>query len=452
MSKRYHEKGMEGCMSQRMKNIVEYLATAAKIFSVFAGAFFLPKFFIYVAHEQTQLKVKTVIPPFKFGLENLSEASLKNFSLPGGKKHVVALITNQTGKDQQGNRNIDILLSKGVNLRYIFTPKHGFNANEGAPKYTQKVEDLSTKIPIISWRESMLEGSLCNNSLKKVDLLVFDMQDSGIRFGYVTTLLEVMEAAAKYSKKIIVLDRPNLLGNSMEGTVAALTVVKNSSESAIPIRYGMTVGELAHYFNKHVLANPACLHVVPMENYQRNSIQNKSLLLSGLSPNLPTIDSCHGYSFLGLLGEIAPFDVGLGTDNVFQCLALPDAYNISRNKWYEVRTLLKDFGVESKLYRYYSPRKKYYCSGLKLCIKDINNFSSFAALLSVVKFFKKEGVKLTLSRQFDAILGTEKVRKFLDGSIQHSDLEMEVSAGLRNFFHKAASSCIYSPLPRVIGI
>lgn len=437
-------------MSRHMKNIVKHTVSLAMISSVFVAAFFLPNFFIYLNRSSQAVAQKNVPTSFKLGLENLTSEYLKNFFLPDGKKCAVALITNQTGKDQQGNRNIDILLSKGINIRYIFTPKHGFYADR-KESLIEKSQDAATKLPMLSWRDCLREGSNCNAYVKSVDVLLFDMQDSGVRYGYVTTLLEIMEAAKKYNKKIVVLDRPNLLGNSIEGAVAQVTLQNKSLNAALPIRYGMTIGELAHYFNKFVVKSPLSLCVIPMAHYQRENNYSRSLFLTSLSPNIQSIDSCHCYSFLGLLGEIAPFDVGLGTDKAFRCLALPEKSTISRSKWYELRQVLKEHGVESKVCRYYSPRKKTYCTGLTLCIKDINSFSSCATVLSVVSFFKKEKVPLILSRSFDALVGTQSVRKFLEGTLVQSDLETEISAGLRGFFHKAVSACMYSPLPRVMN-
>ena len=96
---------------------------------------------------------------------------------------------------------------------------------------------------------------------------------------------------------------------------------------SVPIRYGMTIGELAQYCNKYLLKKSATLFVVPMDHYNRHLYPYKAPI-GKLSPNINSIESCHGYSFLGLLGEVAPFDIGIGTDKAFQCILLASPYSI----------------------------------------------------------------------------------------------------------------------------
>lgn len=414
-------------------------------------ALFAPKLFVYYAQSQPRTDEVPLQTSFKLGLENISPSLLKSFNGPQGVSYKIGLITNQTGKDQYGNRNIDVLRSKGIHITYIFTPKHGFHANKKGTSADRTI-DQTTNIPLIAWDYVFDDMSLQANALKQVDVLAFDMQDSGMRQGYVTTLLEAMKIASLYNKKMIVFDRPNLLGHYMEGLFVENELLGNTPGVPIPLRHGMTSGELAHYLNKYVLNKSIDLQIVPMENYHRTNIKYRSLLSGNLSPNIPTIDACYGYSLLGLLGEIAPFDVGVGTDKVFQCITLPESIQFPKQKWYELRSLLKEQGVESRLYRYYSQRKKQYCSGLTICIRDINDFSSFSTLLVVVIFFKNNGVKLSFSSNFDVAVGTPKLREYLEGAIKRDDLGVSMNAALRNFFHKAASSFMYTPLPKVVTI
>ena len=438
-------------MLRGLHTIVHYIKSLTKIFCVLLIAMFVPKLFVHYAQSQPRTDEMPTQASFKLGLENISPSLLKSFNTSQGVPYTVGLITNQTGKDQSGNRNIDLLRDKGVNITYIFAPKHGFNADKkGSP--SDIAIDQTTKIPVIAWDYVYDANSLQAHAIKSVDMLVFDMQDSGMRHGYVTTLAEAMKTASLYNKKMVVFDRPNLLGHYMEGLLVENELLGNTPGVPIPLRHGMTSGEIAHYLNKHVLTKPADLQVVPMENYQRTHVKHRTLLSGNLSPNIPTIDACYGYSLLGLLGEIAPFDVGLGTDKVFQCIMLPESIAFSKHKWYELRSLLKDQGVESRLYRYYSQRKKQYCTGLTICIRDINDFSSFSTLLSVVTFFKNSGVKLSFSSNFDVAVGTPKLREYLEGKIERDDLGVAMNGALRNFFHKAAGSFMYTPLPKVVTL
>ena len=166
------------------------------------------------------------------------------------------------------------------------------------------------------------------------------------------------------------------------------------------------------------------------------------------------MNSCYGYSFLGLLGEIRPFDVGVGTDRAFQCLLLPENVKFSKKKWHELHLELKKQGVENSFYRYYSARKKQYCSGLRLRVADINTFSSFSTLLMIANFFKKSGVNLIFSKHFDTAVGSSKVREFLEGNLKRSDLARYVNNGLSMFFNSASHlNCfLYRPLPKVVNL
>jgi uncharacterized protein YbbC (DUF1343 family) len=434
-----------------LQQFFAYLKSLTKIFCVLLIAMFTPKLFVYYAQSQPRTDELPLQTSFKLGLENISPSLLKSFNPPQETPYKVGLITNQTGKDQHGNRNIDVLRAQGINITYIFAPKHGFHADrKGVP--SDMSIDQTTHIPLIAWDYVYDQNSLQAHAIKSVDMLVFDMQDSGMRQGYVTTLLEAMKIASLYNKKMVVFDRPNLLGHYMEGLLIEDELLGNTPGVPVPLRHGMTSGELAHYLNRNVLSKPIDLQIVPMENYQRTNVKHRTLLSGNLSPNIPTLDACYGYSLLGLLGEIAPFDVGVGTDKVFQCITLPESIAFPKQKWYELRSLLKDQGVESRLYRYYSQRKKQYCSGLTICIRDINDFSSFSTLLSVVTFFKNNGIKLSFSPNFDIAVGTPKLREYLEGNIKRDDLGFAMNNALRNFFHKAASSFMYTPLPKVVTI
>ena len=101
-------------------------------------------------------------------------------------------------------------------------------------------------------------------------------------------------------------------------------------------------------------------------------------------------------------------------------------------------------------YRYYSQRKKEFCSGLRVCIRDIGNFSLFKALVATLEFFQKEGVALKFSDQFSHIPGMYKVKELVQGTIKRKDFEAELKYELEQFFVMASSSFIYKPYPKVV--
>ncbi len=428
--------------------LTEYIFSVLRLCLLFSCALFLPRLFLLYINSTSQSIAHTSNKHFKLGLENISNEFLHSLTPKGDLSYTVGLVTNQTGKDQLGNRNIDILLRKGLHIKKIFTPQHSFYSNIIGNNEISTNVDKITQIPIISVYNTNKSKKIDKKDLDDIDVLIFDIQDTGIRhYSYIDTLLNTMKAAACYNKKVVILDRPNLLGNCIEGSFQS---TQDEWESIpIPIRYGMTIGELAQYCNNHILEKPASLHIVPMQSYNR-STEIRKPLIDYLSPNIATIDSCYGYSFLGLLNEVAPFDIGIGTDKAFQCILLPEHIHFPKQKWYELRVMLKNLGVESTFYRRFSRRKKEYYSGLRLLISDINTFSSFTALLAVLDFFKQASISLSFSHNFDKALGTTKVRDFLQGKVDKKNLEHEVNKELRSFFNKAFDSFMYKPFPKVV--
>ena len=405
--------------------------------------FILPQFFI--SYFQRPCQSNDNIETFKLGLENISQEFLRALMPHNKFSYTVALVTNHTGKDQVGNRNVDILRQKGLKIKKIFVPINDLDTGS-RKSICQRIIDSTTHIPIFN-----LQGRQINSEdFKGIDVIFFDLQDVGIRYsGSLGILMNVMEVAGRMGKTVVVLDRPNLLGDVIEGAFGAIDIQQSLLSVPVPIRYGMTIGELAQYCNKYLLKTAATLFVVPMDHYNRHLYPYK-VPIGKISPNIGSIESCHGYSFLGLLGEVAPFDIGIGTDKAFQCILLPHHIAFSKKQWFKLREQLKDFGIDSGFYRYYSYRKKEFCSGLRVCIRDIGNFSLFKALVATLEFFKHEGVALKFSDQFSKIPGMCKVKELVQGTRKREDLEAELKYELEQFFVMASSSFIYKPYPKVI--
>lgn len=423
----------------------------ARVFFLFSIALFLPKLFFVKLHSTCSDTFAGCTTTFRLGVENLSPDFLKSVGVHNKK---IGLVTNQTGKDQAGTRTIDILLKKGLTVSVIFSPEHGINGDVVALRDVENSKDIKNNIKIISLYRNGTTTGFSPDVLKDVDLLFFDMQDSGMRhYTYITTLFKMLEAAAAQNKTAIVLDRPNLLGSYMEGPLVSPKLKSAISYASIPIRYGMTIGELATYYNKKIMKKPAKLHVVRMKNYNRTTYAAGGLL-AHLSPNITSMNSCYGYSFLGLLGEVRPFDLGVGTSRAFQCILLPESIKFSKKKWHELHLKLKECGVENSFYRYYSTRKKQYCSGLRLSVDNINAVSSFSVFLRVVQFFRQSGLQLTFSDHFDKAAGHPDVKKFLQGNLSKQKLVQTINRDLHSFFSCAqkAQSFLYKPFPKIINL
>lgn len=382
--------------------------------------------------------------PFKLGLENIPVNFAEQLKKQGIKS--VGLVTNQTGIDQVGNRNIDILLCHKVPLTIIFCPEHSITGTVPAASEVSDTIDQKTQLPIISLYGKNGSKKCDPELIKKVDLFIFDIQDVGMRhYTYISTLFELLTSAATHNKKVIVFDRPNPLGGCMEGPLVEPELLSFISAAPIPLRHGMTVGELARYFNEHVMTHPAQLRVIEMVNYQRD--KGLPHLLVGLSPNIQSLNACHGYSFLGLLSEIRPFDVGIKTEMAFQCLLLPNSLNISNKVWNELSKQLISYGIHAEHYHYFSQRKKQNYTGLRFSIPNISIVPSFTVFLNIVQFFQEQGIELIFSQEFDKVAGTRKIQHAMNKKMDHDEMVHDITKKTRAFAARAQSIYLYKPEP-----
>ncbi|HEX4069132.1 MAG TPA: DUF1343 domain-containing protein [Candidatus Babeliales bacterium] len=389
------------------------------------------------------------VAPFKLGVENISESLFKKICPHKQNGSCMAgLITNQTGVDQKGVRTIDTLVKLGCPLRYIFAPEHGFT-NVVAGKEVHDSVDKKTGVHIISLYGKGSGKMIAPEHMNNIDYLIFDIQDSGMRhYTYISTLLNTMKIAAEYDKPYIVLDRPNPLAGIMEGPLVDSDLISFISIAPIPLRHGMTIGELAGYFNKYICKKPVKLHVVKMKNYDRNC-GFIGELKHQLSPNLQSLQSCYGYSFLGLLGEIEPFDVGVGTHMAFRCITLPEKLHVPHSVWDRLQTVLSSYGVQSFHYQHINAKNKKKRKGLRLEFSDINKLHAFELLITILQFFTKEKIKFSFSASFNKAVGTPKVQELIAGKISERLFFEHIHKDLQQFYQKARTLFLYEPLPTI---
>lgn len=301
-----------------------------------------------------------------------------------GKK--VALITNHTGRDQEGNSTIDLLFkAPGVKLAMLFGPEHGIRG-EVDEKVGDSV-DQKTGLKVYSlYPESpkrpagMSEADYTKlamesrkprqDLLKQVDVVVFDIQDIGCRFyTYVSTMGGAMEAAARAGIEIMVLDRVNPIGGrTVEGPVQT-RFQSFIGYHTLPVRHGMTVGELARMFNEE-LGYKAKLTVVPVENWTRGMWfdETKQPWINP-SPNIRNLDQAALYPGIGLV-EFNPVSVGRGTETPFEVVGAP---------WIDAAVLAKELtalnlaGVKFAVTSFTptsSVHAKKLCHGVKMTVTD----------------------------------------------------------------------------------
>ena len=250
------------------------------------------------------------------GLDVLAD---QRFALLSG--HSVGLVTNQTGIDLRGRRAIDLIAAApGVRLQAIFSPEHGLTgvSNTDVPHS----RDIITGRPIWSLYGSTRRPT--SAMLKDITLVVFDIQDVGVRYyTYLTTLVYVMEEAAKQKIPVLVLDRPNPInGRVVEGPLMDVDLQSFTAPHPIPVRTGLTIGEFA----KLAAAErkiPVSLTVVPLVGWDRDRwFDETGLPWVNPSPNIRSVTQALLYSGVGLL-EATNLSVGRGTDMPFEVIGAP---------------------------------------------------------------------------------------------------------------------------------
>jgi uncharacterized protein YbbC (DUF1343 family) len=426
-------------MLRGLNFLIEYLVSVIKVSVIVVIALLVPRLFLYSVHNQHKAATTSL---YTLGVENLSEPLLRSFLVRATPCYTVALIIADLGKDGVGKRTVDMLVKKGIPIKAVFMSQYN-QMSTACNVASNTVYVSDAHIPLVHWYD-VRDQERKEQYLRTVDMVVFDVPGSGLQQQDAPLLLDVMKAARACGKKLVILDRPNGLGSFMEGPIHHET---NNKRLVVPERHGMTTGELAHYLNKYVMTSPVAMRVVPMENYHRHAV----IAQENESKSVP-LHSEYSCSFVKLLSEVAPFDIGLGTDKAYQCILLPDSLGFSKEKWYRLREILVTHGIESKFCLLQSACTSDACSGLALFIRDITTFSSLSALLAVLSFFKHEGVELSFSSHFDAVVGSSKVREFFQGAIGRQVLEHEVNNELLSFFDRAKTACMYMPLPKLVRV
>lgn len=250
-------------------------------------------------------------------LNGVDVLALDGFSRLKGKR--IGLITNQTGLLRDGRRDLDAMLAAGVNVTVLFSPEHGFEGQVDDALTVAHSKDSKTGIGL--W--SLYSGANRRPSqamLQSVDALVFDIQDVGARFyTFASTMQYAMQASASAKLPFIVLDRPNPLnGVAVEGPILDPDLLSFIGCSQIPLRHGMTMGELARWYNAEDHIN-AALEVVPMRNWRRADWWDATTLAwVDPSPNMRNFNAALLYPGVAML-EFAPnWSVGRGTVAPFE--------------------------------------------------------------------------------------------------------------------------------------
>ena len=242
--------------------------------------------------------------------------------LKGKKVGVVAHQASLLFNKSKNQHLVDFLIKNEVEVKKIFAPEHGFRGRADAGEKISDNYDIKTGIPIVSLYGKNKKPS--EENLKNIDVVIFDLQDVGVRFyTYISTLHYIMQSCAEMKIPIIVLDRPNPNLSYIDGPVLEKEYSSFIGMHPVPIVYGMTIGEYALMINgegwlKNGLITE--LKIIPIKNYSRTSLYD---LPVRPSPNLPNSQSIALYPSLCLL-EPTVISIGRGTENQFQIFGHPE--------------------------------------------------------------------------------------------------------------------------------
>jgi uncharacterized protein YbbC (DUF1343 family) len=270
--------------------------------------------------EPEQPGARTYQPPsrqdstVRLGIENIDQ----HLDVFKGKR--VGLITNATGVDSRLRSSVEVMKSK-VNLTTLFAPEHGLRGNVVAGASIPHEIDPKSGLPIYSLHGNFRKPTA--EMLKNVDVLTFDIQDIGARpYTYIYTMAYAMQSAKENDKTFVVFDRPNPIGDRVEGGVLDPRYSSFIGLYPITLRHGMTVGELARFFNQEFRIG-ARLIVIPMTGWKRGmQFENSGLPWVMTSPNIPTVDSARVYPGTSIFGG-SNVSEGIGTTRPFELVGAP---------------------------------------------------------------------------------------------------------------------------------
>ncbi len=332
-------------------------------------------------------------PKGKVGLDILLE---EQHDLIAGK--TIGLVTNHTGVDKNGNPNYDRLLAiKDVDLKIIFSPEHGLFGESAAGEkvnYNGQVKTLPTVVSLYGKNRKPSP-----EQMNGLDVILYDIQDVGARFyTYISTMGLVMEAAAESGVNVIILDRPNpITGTKVEGPILDLTHQSFVGKYPIPIRYGLTAGELAQMIigEKWINALPN-IEVIKVEGWKRNQWQDETHIpWEKPSPNIPDLETAILYPGMCLL-EATNVSEGRGTDKPFKRFGAP---------WINKNMLLKSLqdahlpGVDFKAVSFIptdipgmanNPKfENQVCHGIEIQVTDRDAYKSVSTGIIIFETLKK---------------------------------------------------------------
>jgi uncharacterized protein YbbC (DUF1343 family) len=363
-----------------------------------------------------------------------------NFRQLTGRK--IGLITNHTGRSRDGESTVKLLhQAKGMELRVLFSPEHGFEGKLDVSKIGD-TQDQGTGLKVFSLYGQTRRPTA--DMLESIDTVVFDIQDIGTRFyTYVSTMGEAMQACAEHGKRFVVLDRPNPIG----GVAVAGPMLDAGRESFVgfhrlPVRHGMTAGELARLFQDELKLKLE-LHVIECVGWRRTASWDATgLSWVNPSPNMRSLTQAFLYPGIGLL-ETTNVSVGRGTDTPFEVIGAP---------WIDGQKLAAELNARGIAGASFVPieftpttskftNKK--CGGVNIVITDRSRFEPLRTGLDVAAQLRRLYPEHWEAKGYDRLLGNQRtLQALLDGK-SADEIEEVAREGVNEFMRRRLRYLLY---------
>lgn len=341
----------------------------------------------------------------------------------------VALVVNQASLSPEGH-TIDVLLKQGVNVVKLFALEHGVRGDHGAGAPVENETDEKTGLPIVSLYGDTKKPT--PQMLQDIDVIVFDIQDVGVRFyTYISSLGLIMEAVAQSEKMLLVFDRPNPNGDYVAGPILKPNLKSFVGMYPIPVVYGLTIGEFSLMASKEkwVASKNLKLQVIPLKNYDRREIYPP---LAPPSPGLRDIQAIRAYPSLALL-EPTIISIGRGTEHPYSQYGFPDK-NFGSHTFIPQPGPLSDDPI-------YSNQTCYGEEVYSLAAIDVPKFTT--------DIFQKAQLKLPAKsiisdlHFFKLLVGDEKTASQLLLGSSYSDLTKIFQKEMEEYLKKRAKYLLY---------
>ena len=378
--------------------------------------------------------------PIKLGLEKILEEQI---SLLRGER--IGLICNQASVNHEFQHAADLFFRHGeINLTTLFGPQHGIRGDvQDNMVETSHITDKATGLPVYSLYSETREPT--EEMLRNTDVLVFDLQDVGCRvYTFIYTMANAMTACAKFGKKFIVLERPNPIGGiAVEGNMLEIGHESFVGQYPIPMRHGLTVGELAKLFNTEFNINCE-LEVVQMNGWAREDFYDETDAPWVLpSPNMPTVDTSVVFPAT-VYFEGTQISEGRGTTRPFEIIGAP---YIDSNDLAKALTSLELGGVIFRPTEFLPTFQKHAgngCGGIFLHVSDRQLFepvlTGFALVKTIFDLYPDEfqwktpPYEYVFDRNpFDVIAGTTKIREMLEQKASWREFKEFCREGVKEF-------------------